>query len=429
MENREKLLAERARFYEETLVNEILPYWLGKTDEKNGGFFTCYNVTGDTLVSRDKYVWSQGRCVWLYAKLALSPYLALGDDVRERCRRLASEGSDFLVRHCLLPDGSAAYVLDENNRPRVMEPWHSPAISSFADCFVAMGLAAAALLNQDVGRARTAWELLRRIARQVETNKFRTAPDVLPVGWRGQAPYMIMVNTAQEVGAACQAAGMEREAALCREICLYGIETERNHFIRGNVLYECLDENFDCLNTLYGRHINPGHTMECMWFFLRAARCYGFEGIEETALPIIRYTGKAAWDPEYGGMFYYLDCDGGAPKGEAFEAEASLAEGAVRDWDNKMWWTQLETIYANLLGWLWYGDEECLEEYERYHRYTFATFPNPDRRTGEWIQIRDRRGNPILGEVGGRLPVKDPFHLMRTLLYLTETIRAYQGQK
>jgi mannose/cellobiose epimerase-like protein (N-acyl-D-glucosamine 2-epimerase family) len=54
------------------------------------------------------------------------------------------------------------------------------------------------------------------------------------------------------------------------------------------------------------------------------------------------------------------------------------------------------------------------------HDYTFATFPNPDRNVGEWIQIRDRQGRPLDKVVG--LPVKDPYHLTRNLLLLVELL-------
>lgn len=92
-----------------------------------------------------------------------------------------------------------------------------------------------------------------------------------------------------------------------------------------------------------------------------------------------------------------------------------------------MWWPHLETVYANLLGYLYYGEEQCLNEYNRYHEYTFRTFPNQDKTVGEWIQIRDRRGLPVLGQVGGRLPVKDPYHLIRTLMLLVDLISDEMG--
>lgn len=63
-----------------------------------------------------------------------------------------------------------------------------------------------------------------------------------------------------------------------------------------------------------------------------------------------------------------------------------------------------------------------MESYQRYHNYTFDTFPNPDKTVGEWIQLRYRDGSPNLGIIGGRLPVKDPYHITRNLMLLTDLL-------
>lgn len=430
MDEKERLLLERREFYSRTLLEEILPYWMNKIDRENGGFYTCYNVLGDRLMSRDKYVWSQGRCVWLYARLALASCLKMPAEIRNICRERALWGCDFLEKYCVIEDQGAVYVLNGRNEPYPTGPENDFCVSSFADCFVAMGIGAAGMLDGDEMRVKKAVRLLCKAAEKLKNHRFRTAPDVLPEGWNSQAPYMITVNTAQEIAQACQVMGMEQESMLCREICRYGIGMERQYFMAGDrFLYECLDEHFQTMEGLYGRHIHPGHTVECMWFFIRASRYFGFEGVEEDAWKIIKSMDAMAWDGEYGGMFYYLDKEGGSPRGERGESEKILAEGVLRDWDRKLWWPQLEAMYANLLGYLYYGDETGFEEYEKYHQYAFRTFPNPDRRVGEWIQIRDRQGNPVTEEVGGRLPVKDPFHLMRTLLLLVESIDESAGKK
>ncbi len=423
MDQKEQLLLQRKEFYSKTLVEEILPYWLNKIDRENGGFYTCYNVLGNRLVSRDKYVWSQGRCVWLYARLALASSLKMPEEVRNACRERALWGCDFLENYCLIENQGAAYVLNERNEPCRTGPENEICASSFSDCFVAMGIGAAGLLAGDEGRVKKAFRLLKGAREKLQNHSFRTAPDVLPKGWNSQAPYMILINTAQELAQACHALGLKQEAFGCKEIFWYGAGMESMYFMADDrLLYECLDENFQTMESLYGRHIHPGHTVECMWFLIQASRYFGFEGMEERAWKIIKSMNALAWDEQYGGMFYYLDKEGGMPRGERWEIESALAEGVVRDWDNKMWWPQLEAMYANLLGYLYYKDEDGFEEYEKYHQFAFRTFPNPDKETGEWIQIRDRKGNPVTGVVGGRLPVKDPFHLMRTLLFLAESI-------
>ena len=52
--------------------------------------------------------------------------------------------------------------------------------------------------------------------------------------------------------------------------------------------------------------------------------------------------------------------------------------------------------------------------------YTFGAFPNPDRAVGELVQIRTRDGKPQQKLVA--LPVKDPFHLPRALIYCVEVL-------
>lgn len=422
MEDREKFLRGRMEEYNRILVHDILPYWMGKTDS-SGGFYTCYNVFGDRLVSKDKYVWSQGRCVWLYSKLAEDKTIVMEEAMRTGCRELAVRGSRFLEEFCILPDGRAAFVLDEKNQAKAVKPYGSRAVSTFADCFTAMGLAAAGSFLMDRGKVEKAFCLMVHAAKQMKDGTFRTAPDVLPDGWRSQAVYMIMVNTAYEVAKGLKVFGMKEEEESAREICRYAMGVLTDFFLtEDHILLECLDNRFGPLDTLYGRHINPGHTEECMWFLIQAARWLEVPEVERRALDVIKHVAAMAWDETYGGMFYYLDRDGKRPKGEYLEAEKTLAAGALRDWSSKMWWPHLETMYAALVGYLHYGDETCRKEYERYHEYTVRVFPNPNPQVGEWIQIRDRQGRPVSQEVGGRLPVKDPYHLIRTLMLLQNLI-------
>jgi len=43
-------------FYRQHLETAILPFWLAHSiDDEYGGFFTCFDNSGDRLVSTDKY--------------------------------------------------------------------------------------------------------------------------------------------------------------------------------------------------------------------------------------------------------------------------------------------------------------------------------------------------------------------------------------
>ena len=98
------------------------------------------------------------------------------------------------------------------------------------------------------------------------------------------------------------------------------------------------------------------------------------------------------------------------------------ADAAVRDWSNKLWWPQLEALYAHLVCVQAGGGEAHRDWFRKLHDYTFSTFPNPDKQVGEWLQLRDRAGRPLDGPVGGRLPVKDPYHITRALYLLARRL-------
>ena len=59
-------MAER---YRKELYGSVLPFWLEKSqDLEYGGYFTCLNRDG-SVFDTDKFVWLQGREVWMFAML------------------------------------------------------------------------------------------------------------------------------------------------------------------------------------------------------------------------------------------------------------------------------------------------------------------------------------------------------------------------
>ena len=49
------------------LLENVVPFWLTHSqDERYGGYFTCLDRGGD-VYDTDKFVWLQGRQVWLFS--------------------------------------------------------------------------------------------------------------------------------------------------------------------------------------------------------------------------------------------------------------------------------------------------------------------------------------------------------------------------
>lgn len=60
---------QMAHLYKDELLNNILPFWLEKSQDKElGGYYTCLDRAGN-VYDTDKFIWLQGREVWLFSML------------------------------------------------------------------------------------------------------------------------------------------------------------------------------------------------------------------------------------------------------------------------------------------------------------------------------------------------------------------------
>ncbi|MGN6404246.1 AGE family epimerase/isomerase, partial [Sinomonas sp.] len=161
----------------------------------------------------------------------------------------------------------------------------------------------------------------------------------------------------------------------------------------------------------------PGHLLEMAWMVLDAADAVPtLRPRIPSWLPDLAVRAlELGWDEEFGGMFRYVDAEGGMPRGRVFgdDRYEALVE---KTWDTKLWWVHVEALYAARLLAERFGRADLGEWADRLGAYTLDTFPQPQG--GEWIQIRDRHGAPLDEVVA--LPVKDPFHIARALLLMTE---------
>ena len=138
---------------------------------------------------------------------------------------------------------------------------------------------------------------------------------------------------------------------------------------------------------------------------------------------LLSKTLSLGWDGEYGGIRLFADMDGSTPHGEIPDASEPMVKKVTGDNMSKLWWPHSEALYSTML---FSDDEGMLTWYRKVKDYTFSTFPNRENDRGEWIQIRDRAGHPENRIVA--LPVKDPFHIMRNLIFILELCEKSSGQ-
>lgn len=398
------------------LGGNILPFWQRTLDPERGGIFNCWNNAGTRRVSRDKFTWSQGRFAWLWSRLAECAAHGRVPGDADAFRVQAGRTVRFLQEHAFLPDGRCAFLLSETGELKEAIPGRGPAPSIYADCFVVMGFAEYARVSGDTAALETAWRLFTSIEARVAAGPVPTHPEPTPAGYTSHAIAMITLNLTLVLGEA--AAGLRhtladeirvRTRAAAQRIFAVFLQPD------GRIV-ESRPDTGGLSTTLLARHVNPGHALECLWMLLTVAEREGRADWLERARAAVRFALERGWDEEHGGLLHYVDCAGGPPCGVTGD---SVYEGnVVATWDTKLWWVHSEALYTSALGYRLTGDEGLRAWFERLWAYTLRVFPNPDRAVGEWIQIRDRRGAPLERVVA--LPVKDPYHIARNLIQLTE---------
>ena len=406
------------RTYREVIERDLMPFWLRAIDEVHGGVFTCFDNSGATLLSTDKYTWSQGRFVWLLAHLAEAAtdgrITADPDTLLEHARRAV----DFLVAHAFTAHGHCAFVLTADGTPFEPVAGRGVETSTSADCFVVMGLAEYARVARDEDVARRALVAYESIIGRLERGEFRTEPYPFPPGYEAFSVPMLVLNVEQTLGRCLHTFGDARAAEILDRAAARARHLLNRFVIPSGITAELLPLDVHLESTLLARHFNPGHAIECMWFILQEARRVNDGAMILRAQSVLLAAIESGWDETHGGLLRFVDRAGGRPWGEP--SGGRYEQLVVDTWDLKLWWPHSESLYATLLAFSLTRDARALQAYERVHDYTFGTFPNPDRTIGEWIQIRDRAGDPLERVVA--LPVKDPFHILRNALLILELL-------
>ncbi len=366
------------------LLENIIPFWERNSPDKEfGGYINCLDRDGKPY-DCEKHMWMQWRIVYMFAELASKPF------GKESWIRHAEQGFEFLTKHGKSEDGSYYFALNRDGSPAVA-PYNI-----YSDCFAAMGSAA---LFKATGREdcqKEAVSAMESYLKRMDNPKGR---------WSKAMPgkckrlsfghYMILANLGAVMKEKLGIDRFESDADKAADIAL-----NRFYNPQFGVLFENVNSDgaFD-LDSCEGRHLNPGHGLEALWFIMDYARRKGRKDIIDKAASIIKSTMDFAWDKENGGIFYFMD--------------ALDRPNPELQWDMKLWWPHCEALVALLMAYkLTGGDKELLDWFLKVHEWTWSHFPDPDH--GEWFAYLNRCGEPTSTLKGGKW--KCFFHLPRMLL-------------
>jgi N-acylglucosamine 2-epimerase len=383
-------LKDLSSFYRDHLFNSVLPFWTTHAIDEDGGINTCIRDDG-RVINRDKWLWSQWRAVWVFSHL----YNDFGQDTQwlNHARHIYG----FVTQHGWDENyrGWRLCVGHDGNELRHCE-------SIYVDAFAIYGLAEYARATGDqeplMLARRTADAVISRL--DLPHDRVPHFPYEVPKGTRVHGIPMMFSLVLWELSRLCD---HERYTdvtrALSREVMTKFYQPNRDAVLERIACDGCE------FPSPIGTAVVPGHVIESMWFQIHIARARGDQETITKACHLIRRNLELGWDAKHGGLFLAIDIDGGD-------------EIAWDHADTKLWWPQTEAMYATLLAYELTGERWCLDWHERIHDYCFSHYPVPG--VGEWTQKLDRLGQRITDVVA--LPVKDPFHLPRSLMYAIESL-------
>ncbi len=175
---------------------------------------------------------------------------------------------------------------------------------------------------------------------------------------------------------------------------------------QAKVVFENVRPNGDFdLDSVAGRHLIPGHTLEAMWFIMNTAKQCGDNQIIDKAANIMLHTLERGWDKRYGGIYYFMD---------VLEKPQIALESNM-----KLWWVHCEALIACLMALRYTDNSKFKDWFDKIHTWTWAHFP--DAEAGEWFGYLDRQGIPTNYLKGGKW--KTFFHLPRALLQCSQLLR------
>lgn len=396
----------------------ILPFWNKSLDTKYGGVYTCFNNDGSKLISKEKFTWSQGRFLWVESKLiSLIKENRIKGDLNFHFNH-AQQTYTFITKNVFLENENCAFLLSKSGKKKESTPGDGFDTSIFADCFIVLGFSEFAKITNNKEVFNKAVQIYERIKHRILAGTARSEPYPILKGFTAHSFPMIMLNVSQELAETAKIFNSHYYNGILKDSIDYMYRILDDYRLENGRIIELNTENEELKDTLLYRHVNPGHAIECMWFVMKSANKIKNNQLIEKAVNTLLYSLKIGWDEHYKGLYRFVDFEGGKPKGK--KLGGSFENLIEETWDTKLWWPHSEALYSTLLGYKLTGNQQLKNWFEVIKEYTFKTFPNEDKSIGEWIQIRDRYGDPSNRLVA--LPVKDPYHITRNLFLILDLL-------
>ena len=379
-------------------MDEIIPFWEDRVlDHKYGGYFNYFTREGN-LYDTLKPGWFVGRTMHTFALF----YNVLGP--RDKWLNIASAGRKMMDGSFYSGHGRFNKML--NQKGEVLEG----ATSIFTDCFAVKGLYEyiAACKTPNEADLELAEKLSRHLFENIKSADVQNAE--CPQGLQKHAMTFMSLAVATE-SRSVLGDKYQHIVDECINRSLYEFASDKYQ-----AAFEYIGTDGKPTLEGAGRILDPGHTMEALWFAMEEGFHSGNDGYIKRAGEILDWVIDRSYDETYGGFYHLSDIDSKTEKLEAVDYGPIKA-----DWSHKIWWVQCEALLTLAMSAVLNKNERHWQYFLKQREFTEDVFR--DKEFGEWYSFASPEGKVLCNLKG--FAGKGPYHVPRCILRLALFLEKY----
>ncbi len=395
---------------ENHLINELLPFWTRRFEDKiNGGFITHFDEQGNDTGEDEKSLIAQTRCLYSVSSAHRSGY---GDGKYEK---LAKHGADFLIDKMWDNEhGGFFWMMDRKGNVKIDKKiiyGQSFAIYSLCEYTLATGD------PRGVEYAQKVFDLLQKYC--VDSfyggylEMFHRDWTLCGPGSQGGDRKTLDVhmhlmeaftNLFECTGEEVHRRKLLEDIGLLKSRFLHpSYKTGIPQFfgdwkIASQIKFDIIwgwDRFSPDSNKLNATdNTSYGHNTELAWLLIHALNILKIDTHDTLFKTIFDHTLHNGLDKDFGGVFVE-----GPHSGGVYDME-------------KEFWQQAEVMIGMLDAVILFREEKYWEAYKNVHRFVFDKMVN--KNAGEWYPLMTRQGKPIWTHMGHSWKIN--YHTVRSMI-------------
>ena len=397
---------------ENHLVNELLPFWTSRFEDKTyGGFITHFDEQGRDTGEDEKSLIAQARCLFTMSAAHRAGY---GDG---RYATLARHGADFLINSMWDKEhGGFFWMMDRNGNVKIDKK------IIYGQSFAIYSLSEYTLATDDPRGIEYAEKVFDLLQKYCVDSMYGGYWEMFNRNWTICGPGIqggdrktldVHMHLMEAFTALYECSGKE----VHRRKLLEDIDLLTTHFlhpdyktgipqffkdwtvapqIKFDIIWGWDRFSEDSQKSNATDNTSFGHNTELAWLMIHALKILRYESGSYTDLfrIIFDHTVNNGIDYEFGGV--YVE---GPHSGGVYDRE-------------KEFWQQAEVLIGMLDAVIMFGDEKYWNSYKNVHRFVFDKMIN--KSVGEWYPLLTRQGKPIWTHMGHSWKIN--YHTVRSMI-------------